>query len=439
MKLSGWGRYPVVETTLREFGGPAAAAQILSQNDEMIARGNGRSYGDAALSDALVASALPCDRLLAFDRANGVIACEAGVTLADLINFLAGSGWFPAVVPGTKFVTIGGMIAADVHGKNHHVAGSFGHFVDEIELMLADGAVLRCSREAHADLFTATLGGMGLTGIILSARFRLARVESEWIRQETLVMPDLDALMDGFEAARASTYAVAWIDSFATGDALGRGLLYLGEHAGQDNLPPRLAGRRPAKSRRRRVPFDFPSWWLNRLSMRAFNAAIYANGRRKAGTAFVALDKFFFPLDSILEWNRIYGRRGFCQYQCVLPLSASRDGMRRLLARIAASNASSFLSVLKLLGPGRGMLSFPMAGYTLALDFPRSDRTLALMDELDAITADCGGRVYLAKDARLSAAHLAAGYPELDAFRAARAAAGAAGKFHSRLSRRLEI
>lgn len=438
MKLAGWGRYPVVETTRRDVTGAPDGVRILAESGELIARGNGRAYGDAAVGDA-VANALPLDRFLSFDPAAGIMECEAGVLLADVIAFLDGKGWFPPVVPGTKFVSIGGMVAADVHGKNHHVAGSFGDFVESIELLRADGAAIRCSRAEHPDLFAATLGGMGLTGIVLSARFRLARVETGWIRQRTVVAAGLDGLMDAFEASRDATYAVAWIDCFAKGRALGRGLLYLGEHAAAVDLPPKLARRRASAARRWRVPMDFPAWWLNGASMRLFNAAIFANGRRQAGEAFIAAEKFFFPLDAILDWNRIYGRRGFCQHQCVLPLAASREGIRRLLERISASGRASFLSVLKLLGPGRGMLSFPMEGYTLALDFPVSDETLALMKDLDAIVAACGGRIYLAKDSRAAAETVQAGYAGLADFRRVRAAAGADGKFHSHLSRRLGL
>ncbi|HEV2264644.1 MAG TPA: FAD-binding oxidoreductase [Stellaceae bacterium] len=440
MMLTGWGRYPRADCRVIAARSPADVLAVVAAEPTLIARGNGRAYGDAALNPAATLDLRRDDRFMAFDAASGVLTVEAGVLLADILDCLMPHGWFPPVTPGTKFVTLGGMLAADVHGKNHHKAGTIGDHVESLDLALADGRVVRCSRDENASLFAATLGGMGLTGIILSARLKLQRIETAYVRQETLRARDLDQIMDLFEASRDWTYTVAWIDCLARGRDLGRALLYRGEHARSGELPAR---RRAAPlavpvRRTRRMPVDFPAIMLNRWSVTAFNRLFYRASR--LGTAIVDYDRFFYPLDTIHEWNRMYGG-GFVQYQCVLPKVASRAGLSALLGRIAAAGAGSFLSVLKLLGPGRGMLSFPMEGYTLALDFPADPANLALLTELDAIVAAHGGRVYLAKDARIAAADFRRAYAGagLDEFAAVRNAVDPARKFASLQSRRLGL
>jgi decaprenylphospho-beta-D-ribofuranose 2-oxidase len=439
MMLSGWGRYSPAEcrvVTPRERADVLAA---LGTQDSLIARGNGRSYGDSALNPEATLAMRHCDRFIAFDAATGLMEAESGTLLSDVLETFVPRGWFPAVTPGTKFVTLGGMIAADVHGKNHHKAGSVAAYVESLDLALADGRILRCSRSENADLFEATLGGMGLTGVILSARVRLLPIETAYIRQETLRARDLDEVMAQFESSCDWTYTVAWIDCMAKGGALGRALLYRGEHARLGDLP---EGKRAAPfallpKRTRRVPVDFPNFALNRWSVAAFNSLYYR--RAIAGMALVDYDKFFYPLDAILEWNRIYGRSGFVQYQCVLPKAKSRTGLNELLSRIATSGAGSFLSTLKLLGPGRGMLSFPIEGYTLALDFRADPASLALLSELDAIVASHNGRIYLAKDARMHAETVREGYPALDEFEMVRGRTDPGRKFASMQSRRLGL
>ena len=448
-ELSGWGRYPRCECRLAnlrhedQFPGQYGTGSL-------IARGNGRSYGDAALNPELTLSMLAMDRLLSFDEESGVLDCEAGVLLADLLSTFVPRGWFPPVVPGTAQVTVGGMIAADVHGKNHHRDGSFGNHVESFRLATGDGEVLNCSRDENAELFRATIGGMGLTGVLLSASFRMVRIESEVLRTETLATRDLDATMDTLAASDHSHYSVAWIDGSARGGALGRGLVSRGDFAAPDAIPARTLSRsRSAAQRQMPVPALPLSLTLNAWSVRSFNSLYYRLGatRRRAmagalesGSRFVHYRSFFFPLDRILDWNRLYGRRGFVQHQCVLPTSQGPQGVRAILEHLEASGHIAYLAVLKLLGPqGEGLLSFPMAGHTLALDLPMRPGTLDLLDSLDEITAAHGGRIYLAKDAHCQPDQVRAGYPNLGLFSDVRSARDATSRFSSLLSRRLEL
>lgn len=440
MEISGWGRFPRADCTVRRPR-DEAAVRALVLSGRAIARGNGRAYGDSALNPDLTIDMTAFDRMIAFDAAAGLLTVEAGVLLGDIVAAFLPRGWFPAVTPGTKFVTVGGMIAADVHGKNHHAHGSFGAFVEWIDLMVADGRVLRCSRAENPDLFAFTLGGMGLTGVVLRAAFRLASVESGWIRQRTIAAGSLDEAVDTFERSAGWTYSVAWIDCLAKGPALGRSLVMLGEHARRDELDD---GRRAApytvpEKRKRRVPFDAPALALNRFSVRAFNALYYAKGSRGASESLVDWDGYFYPLDAVLGWNRIYGRRGFAQFQCVLPLDSAKAGLRLLLEAISAAGQGSFLAVLKRMGPQQSRFSFPMEGYTLALDFPVGAASLSLLDRLDAITLAHGGRFYLAKDSRMRAATLEASDPRTAAFRRMRRETAAADRFASLQSERLGL
>jgi FAD/FMN-containing dehydrogenase len=440
VELSGWGRHPRSDCAVIEARGPEDVLAAIGGTETLIARGNGRSYGDPALNPDGTLSLLRSNRFVDFEPLSGMLTCEAGVLLEDVIDTLLPLGWFPPVTPGTKFVTIGGMIASNVHGKNHHLAGSFGDHVESIDLALADGRVVRCSGKENESLFAATCGGMGLTGVILRARFRLMPVETGFIRRETRRLRNLAEAMDAFEAARDWTYSVAWIDCLARGDALGRSLLFLGEHARAGELPAerRLAPLSIPKKHSRTVPVDVPGFAQNRWSIGAFNELYYRVAR--PGTDILDYDRFFYPLDGILEWRRLYGRAGLVQYQCVLPLAASRVGLTLLLKRIADAGLGSFLGVLKLFGhQNSGMLSFPMEGYTLALDFPARAKTLALFPILDAIVADHGGRLYLAKDAATSPPMIERFYPGLNQFRAVRKRVDPAGKFASLQSRRLGL
>jgi FAD/FMN-containing dehydrogenase len=330
------------------------------------------------------------------------------------------------------------MIAADVHGKNHHRDGSFGNYVDTMDIALADGRVLTCSRTENPDLFFATIGGMGLTGFVLSARFRMIPIETAWINQETMRASCLSEAMHFFEESTVWPYTAVWIDCASTGDKLGRSVCFRGRHAVAGDVA--HGGQLLLPSRRvRSLPIDCPSGVINSLSVRIFNE-IYYQGN-KPSKELIDYKTFFYPLDALLHWNRLYGRRGFFQYQCVLPKAVAMEGLTLLLQRIAKSGLGSFLAVLKLLGPAteHSPLSFPMEGYTLALDFPVSPHIQSLFGELDRIVTDHGGRLYLAKDGRMPSAMLKTGYKELVAFRATRARWSADMKFESCQSQRLEI
>ncbi|RZK04000.1 MAG: FAD-binding oxidoreductase [Novosphingobium sp.] len=440
MMISGWGRYPRQDCVVHDPRSAEDLRGLIGQRP-LIARGNGRGYGDCAQQPAGTVSTLRLNRMLAFDADTGLLVVEAGVLLAEVINAFLPRGWFPPVTPGTKFVTIGGMVAADVHGKNHHRDGAFGRFVAWFDLLDGTGEVRRCSPTSDPDLFDATIGGMGLTGVILHIAFHLQRVESGWIRQTTLPAPDLDTAMRLFEDHAEVRYSVAWIDCLAGGRSLGRSAIMLGEHASIVDLPEPLQAAPFGTPRRklRTLPFDAPSGLLNGLTVRAFNAAYYRRQVMKRGLQLVDWDSYFYPLDAVGQWNRIYGRRGLLQFQCALPLASARAGLIELLEAIAKSGQGSFLAVLKRLGglPG-GAFSFPLDGYTLALDFPVSAKTLALMERLDAIVLAHGGRFYLAKDSRMSAATLRASDARVPQFLALRQAEGA-GAFASSQSERLEL
>ncbi len=439
--ISGWGRYPRIRgelTAPRSFDDLEA---LVGSDGPVIARGNGRSYGDSSFNAAGAVSMLRLDRMLEFDAQAGVITCEAGVILGDVINAVLPRGWFPPVTPGTKYVTIGGMIASNVHGKNAVKNGAFGDHLAWFDLMRAGGDVVRCSPQENDALFRDTIGGMGLTGVILRAAFQLRRVESAWIRQDRTAHGHLDDVMRAFDESEDATYRVAWIDVLARGRNLGRSVLDIGEHALVSELPAKSADAPLAwKTRRKKaVPFTLPVSPLNGLTVRAFNAMHYRLGRAGVGQSLVDWDSYFYPLDALLHWNRIYGRPGFAQYQCVLPMATAHDGLVRLLETISGAGRGSFLAVLKRLGPTCGTLSFPMDGYTLALDFPWSKPTARLLDRLDELTLAHGGRLYLTKDSRLSASRFTEMQPEAGGFRAMRTLDGSAGSFSSLQSERLGL
>jgi FAD/FMN-containing dehydrogenase len=438
--LSGWGGFPKFSGAVTEPASETALVKAVTAG-AVIARGNGRAYGDSAIGLHGTINLQKLNHMLSFDRQSGVLVAEAGVLLSDIITAFLPHGWFPSVTPGTKFVTLGGMIAADVHGKNHHKDGSFRNFVDWLDVMDADGVVHRCNRNEKSELFEWTIGGMGLTGIILRAAIRLRAVPSAWIRQTAQALPNLDAVISAFEASDEATYSVAWIDCLQSGGALGRAILMLGEHAVPEELSDDAA-RYPyetPKKTRRSVPFAPPFSPLNGLTVRAFNALYYWNGSRKSGISFLDYDTYFYPLDAIHGWNKIYGRRGFMQFQCVLPLETSRKGLDALLKATSQEKAGSFLAVLKRFGPQDSAFSFPMLGYTLALDFPATPRMIGLMRKLDRITLEHGGRFYLAKDSRMSAQTLHASDARTEQFRHIRAQLGAAEAFQSQQSQRLGL
>lgn len=437
-RLSGWGRYRAQDCHVLRARSDGDVADAIAQAP-LIARGNGRAYGDSALNPGLTLDMTGMDRMLSFDAEAGVLVAEAGVLLGDIIAAFLPRGWFPMVTPGTKFITLGGAIAADVHGKNHHRDGSFRACVDWIDLMGADGQVTRMT--PGDDLFDWTLGGMGLTGVILRAQIRLARVESAWIEQDMRPTVDLTETLDELDATLDAQYSVAWIDCTTQGLHMGRSLVMVGHHAALSDLPRtkrRAPFDTPAK-RRITMPMDLPAIAMNPMTLGAFNTAYYLNGKRQAGKRLIDWDSYFYPLDAILDWNRVYGKGGFLQFQCALPLETSRDGLKALLKRITASGMASPLAVLKRFGAQTGRFSFPMPGYTLALDFPANERSLRLMERLDAITLDHGGRFYLAKDARMPRDVLERADPRAEAFAAMRAQAGLSDTFKSLQSERLGL
>jgi FAD/FMN-containing dehydrogenase len=414
-RLAGWGGPSVPG---RELVSEDLAAVA---KDSVLTRGLGRSYGDAALPppgvDTVAGSRL-ADRLLAFDPGSLVLRAEAGLSLADLVWLLLPRRLFPPVVPGTQFVSLGGMVAADVHGKNHHVDGTFGRHVTALELLTAAGERVRCSRDVHPDLFRATLGGMGLTGHVLEVEFRLAAIPSPWIVQETERVRDVDEFLARLAAAaRDWPFTVGWIDCLARGARLGRGVLFRGRWAEPSEAP--TAPPRPLGGPT--VPFDLPGWALSDVSVRLFNAVYAGVHARRGRRRVVHPQRFFFPLDGVRRWNRIYGARGFTQFQCVLPERERPGATRRLLAAAAARGGSSFLCVVKDCGAeGEGLLSFPRPGVSVALDLPRRRSTRALVEALAELVIAEGGRVYLAKDSYLRADQLARMEPRLAEFRRVR-------------------
>lgn len=427
-----WGNYPRYQSTVHQFRNLTELRTIVDNHEGLISYGNGRSYGDSALSHNLI-DLKPYNYFLDFDENNAILHCQAGVLLSEILEVFVPRGWFLPVTPGTKFITVGGAIASDVHGKNHHLAGSFSDHVLDFELMLPDGAIVTCSAVTNTDLFRATCGGMGLTGVILTARIRLNAISSSMIDQVTIKTENLSDTFNAFEQYQGVTYSVAWIDCLSAGKNLGRCLLMTGEHAAGKNLE--------YESRTRvSVPFDFPEFTLNNWIVKTFNALYYAKAPRGISHQTVSLEQFFYPLDAIGQWNRIYGKKGFTQYQFALPLKESLRGLDRILARIAASGKGSFLAVLKRFGPGNAnWLSFPMEGYTLAIDFKMEPGLFVLLDELDRIILEHGGRFYLTKDVRVPRDHFEPGYPDLQKFRNLRQNYRMINKFYSLQSKRLAL
>lgn len=420
---------------------PDGARDCLIERSGIVARGAGRAYGDAAIGTQFTVSSLALNRMRRFDRANHRLTVEAGVTIAEILATFVPQGLFLKVVPGTKFVTVGGAIAADVHGKNHHRDGGFGSIVESFRLALPSGEVLTCSREQNAELFSGTLGGMGLTGMILEATIQLLPIETAWLRHVTRTARNLDEAIGHLEDGHSATYSVAWIDCLARGASLGRSLIYLAEHATRLDVSGNDVEIFPAIRRSRvSMPDLAPAWLLNRASMRAFNDLYFRRGAVRDGDSqLVDWDSYFFPLDAIANWNRIYGRRGFVQYQCVVPIDRARSVLAEILGRVSRRGDASFLAVLKQLGEGGGLMSFPLRGYTLAMDFPVTRTIFEFLDELDELVANAGGRLYLAKDARQSRHTFETGYPGLSRLRGIRRQIGADTRLASHLSARLGI
>lgn len=400
-KVSNWGNYPVVEKEMRSDDSFRKIKQFILDHNEVIARGNGRCYGDASLAEHIF-STRKLNKFISFDRLNGIIECESGVLLSDVLDIAVPQGYFLYVTPGTKFVSVGGAIASDVHGKNHHAEGCFSEYVIEFKLMIEDGEIITCSREQNTDRFWATVGGMGLTGIILTAKFKLKNIESAYIRQESIKADNLDEIFRLFEESESWTYTVAWIDCLQKGKNVGRSILMRGEHAFQHELPQNLRDKplRLKKKFEPTVPFYFPGFVLNALTAKLFNLLYFNKQRKKEIKNFIDYETFFYPLDAVHEWNKMYGKSGFIQYQMVIPKERGKEGMTKILEAIANSGNGSFLAILKLFGKHNpeAYNSFPVEGYTLALDFKVNSKLKKMVDQLDRIVEEFGGRIYLTKD-----------------------------------------
>ena len=441
--LTGWGRTSPTAADVLEPRDPDAVAEALAASNGrgIVARGLGRAYGDAAQNaGGVVIDLTGLDRISDVDVENGVVTAQAGVSLDRLASALLPFGWFLPVTPGTAYVTLGGAIASDVHGKNHHQDGGFCDHVERMTLITPSGE--RRELVPGDDLFGATAGGMGLTGVVVEATLRLLRVETAHVLEDIERCANVDDCIARMSARDDEyRYSVAWIDCLARGRRLGRSVLLRGDHARRDDLPAKLRGRELERARGPRIPAPpwVPNGLLRRETIAAFNEAYYRRAPREERGHVIALDPYFYPLDFVHGWNRMYGDRGFLQYQLGVPFGRE-DALREALERLSAGRVPSFLAVLKRFGPGRGLLSFPEPGWTLALDMPAGDPALAtLLDGLDELVAAAGGRVYLSKDSRLRPDLLEAMYPELPRWRAIQREADPNGAMRSDLARRLEL
>lgn len=432
MNLRSWGNFPKIKSKSLRFVHPKKLRAAIKNKTELIPFGNGRSYGDSALSESII-HVKPYNYFLNFDTEKGVLHVQAGVLLSEILEVIVPRGWFLQVSPGTKLITVGGAIASDIHGKNHHLVGCFSECVEELNLMLPDGTNVRCSKNENIELFRATCGGMGLTGVILDAKISLKKINSKFINQTTIKTQNLKETFDAFEKYKDKPYSVAWIDCLAKGKKMGKCLLMVGDFYNDGDLSYET-------KKKINIPFNFPSFSLNTFSVKAFNWLYYRKVRNNISTQKVDIDTFFYPLDTINNWNRIYGKNGFTQYQFILPKETSFKGLEEVLGFIATSGKGSFLAVLKLYGKANeNYLSFPMEGYSLALDFKIEKGLFELLDKLDEIVLKHKGRIYLAKDVRVSSTTFEKGYPFIEKFRAIRKKYKMNEKFNSLQSKRVNI
>jgi decaprenylphospho-beta-D-ribofuranose 2-oxidase len=437
MQMHSWGRYPKAEARLLKPRSTQQVSDLIFADNstgpqDVIARGLGRSYGDSALAQTIL-QMQALDHFISFDESTGQLCCAGGVSLDSILGNFVSRGFCLTVVPGTRFVTVGGAIASDVHGKNHHVDGTFTQHVTELSLLTGTGEILCCSRTQNSELFHATCGGMGLTGIVIDATLTLKPITSSHIIQKTYRAKNLTEIFTLFDTHSTATYSVAWLDCLAKDKQLGRSILYLGEHATEGEL-------KPIKNSNLPLPCDAPSFLLNRFTMSGFNTLYYNKPLREHDTKNIDFGQFFFPLDSISNWNRLYGKKGFIQYQFVVPDESAEVAITTILNATSAAGKGSFLSVLKKFGPENGnWLSFPRQGYTLALDFKWEKNLETLLTKLDSIVLDHGGRLYLAKDARMNENTFKSGYPNWERFAKLRQETGADKLFNSLQSKRLGL
>ncbi|WP_375579323.1 FAD-binding oxidoreductase [Marivirga tractuosa] len=436
--ITNWNKFPEIEAEVKHY-------TIGSENDpsflqdEFIARGNGRSYGDASLGDN-VCSSLRHNKILHFNKKEGLFIAQSGILFSEILEVIAPHAWFLPVTPGTKFISLGGAIAANVHGKNHHVEGSISRHIQFLDILLANGEIMRCNRSQNSSIFYATIGGMGLSGLIVSAAIQLKKIESTNISQLQLKAHNLSEILEYFDQYAGYTYSVAWIDCLKKGKNFGRSILMLGEHSKENEVQNKNKKLIPHGNKAINVPFNFPEFVLNDFTIKWFNKLYYHKNIKSKKELQSHYDPFFYPLDSILNWNRIYGKRGFIQYQFVLPKENGKTYLEKILKKITDKGWGSFLAVLKMFGPeDEGFLSFPMEGYTLALDFPLRNGLFQFLDELDIIVKEAGGRIYLTKDARMSSQMLKDSYPKLKEFQEIIMEINPEKKFQSLLSKRLEL
>ncbi|MTI33405.1 FAD-binding oxidoreductase [Xanthovirga aplysinae] len=409
--VSNWGRYPKIKAEISTPTFKNESISLIQSKNQIINRGLGRSYGDASLGKEIL-STVKLNNIIEFNKQKGSIRCEAGVSLEKILNFIVPKGWFLPVTPGTKFITVGGAIASNIHGKNHHKEGCFSDHLIDFDIILEDGQLLHCSRTENADLFEASCGGLGLTGMIVTARFYLKPIETTFIRQTTLCTKGLEEVFYVFEKNQHANYSVAWIDCLQKGKKLGKGVMLLGEHALSDQLPSKI--KKPFQlhtSPKVNLPILFFDQVLNPWSVKTYNHLYYKNKKKEKKERILHYNSYFYPLDNFKNWNKFYGKKGLLQYQFVLPIANSFQGLKLILKKIEKSGLDPYLAVLKLMGSQRELMAFPMKGYTLALDFPIKKGVFKLLEELDAMVHDLGGRIYLAKDARMSAHWLLKGYP----------------------------
>jgi FAD/FMN-containing dehydrogenase len=413
--FESWGRYPVYNADVRSIHWQDQFPRVIDGvHHGALPVGMGRSYGDVCLlKDGTLVKTTGMNRLLGFDPATGVLTAEAGITLAQILDFAVPRGFFLPVSPGTKYVTLGGAIANDIHGKNHHIAGTFGCHVPQFELVRSDGTRILCSPRNNQDMYSATIGGLGLTGMITWAQLRLKRIVSRQIEYDGIQFHGIDEFLDLTTQSQNIEYTVSWIDVTSTGKNFARGIFMQGDHV---QIPSEL---KTSSAPKLTFPVELPGWALNGASVGLFNTLYFNKQMKQRVTSLVDYEPFFYPLDAVLKWNKMYGKRGLLQFQYAIPWEHAREGTIAILHQVAKSGLASFLAVLKAFGdvPSPGMMSFPKPGITLALDFPiKPEKSFALFDRLAEMTCEFGGRLYPAKDARMTASQFQAFYPQWQRF-----------------------
>ncbi len=414
-----WGNYPkYAPKDVIHY--PWSYSSIHFDDSPYLAYGVGRSYGDSCLNkNGIIINSSQLNHILVFDKDNGTVRCEAGVTFDELLSVIVPNGWFLPVTPGTRFVTVAGALANDVHGKNHHVVGSFGNHIIAFELKRSNGQTLLCTQDnENKSFFNASIGGLGLTGFITWVEFKLKKIINSYVTTSTKTFSSIGEFFELDEQYLGShEYSVAWIDTTARLNNLGRGLYFLGEHAKEH---PVAYTNKHKNKKSLNLPINFPNFFLNNFTVKAFNMLYFNTNKNAKEQALTHYAPFFYPLDNIRNWNRMYGKRGFFQHQCVVPLDNGKEVVTEILKRVSDKGMASFLSVLKRFGniPSVGMMSFPREGYTLALDFPnKGKRTLAFLNDLDSLVRSVNGAIYPAKDARMSADMFATSFPNLEEFK----------------------